>query len=154
MLSLTHALTSAVVHLNPIGIKTWMNTYISRFYLVVITWICHELSVGLTNPCQWKVGRALRPKCHFDKVFANCCTHWKLSKWQLTSLAWVWHELASMCSLSVSAPYPADTLRNNDVVITSNQRHFDVITSKWRFDVITTLLLCHMSATLPWECTK
>ena len=35
----------------------------------------------------------------------------------------------------------ADSLRNNDVVITSKRRHFDVITSKWRrFDVITTLL--------------
>ena len=42
-------------------------------------------------------------------------------------------------------PCPANTLRNNDVVITSKQRHFDVITSKWRrFDVITTLLLRHV----------
>ena len=40
---------------------------------------------------------------------------------------------------------PANTLRNNDVVITSKRRHFDVITSKWRrFDVITTLLLRHV----------
>ena len=40
---------------------------------------------------------------------------------------------------------PADTLRNNDVVVTSKRRHFDVITSKWRrFDVITTLLLRHV----------
>ena len=43
--------------------------------------------------------------------------------------------------------FPADTLRNNDVVITSKRRHFDVITSKWRrFDVITTFLLRHISA--------
>ena len=42
-------------------------------------------------------------------------------------------------------PCPADTLRNNDVVITSKRRHFDVITSKWRrLDVITTLLLRHV----------
>ena len=41
--------------------------------------------------------------------------------------------------------YPADTLCNNDVVITSKRRHFDVITSKWRrFDVITTLSLRHV----------
>ena len=41
--------------------------------------------------------------------------------------------------------FPADTLRNNDVVITSKRRHFDVITSKWRcFDVITTSLLRHV----------
>ena len=40
---------------------------------------------------------------------------------------------------------PADTLCNNDVVITSKRRHFDVITSKWRrFDVITTLSLRHV----------
>ena len=40
---------------------------------------------------------------------------------------------------------PANTLRNNDVVITSRRRHFDVITSKWRrFDVVTTLLLRHV----------
>ena len=41
--------------------------------------------------------------------------------------------------------FPADTLRNNDVVITSKRRHFDVITSKWhRFDVMTTLLLSNV----------
>ena len=40
--------------------------------------------------------------------------------------------------------YPADTLRNDDVGITSKRRHFDVIASKWRrFDVITTLFLRH-----------
>ena len=40
---------------------------------------------------------------------------------------------------------PADTLRNNDVVITSKRTHFDVFTTKWRlFDVITTLLLRHV----------
>ena len=38
---------------------------------------------------------------------------------------------------------PTNTLRNNDVVITS-KRHFDGIASKWRrFDVISTLLLRH-----------
>ena len=41
--------------------------------------------------------------------------------------------------------YPANTSRDNDVVITSQRRHFDVITSKWRrFDVITTSLLRHV----------
>ena len=35
--------------------------------------------------------------------------------------------------------FPPETLHNNDVVITSKRRHFDVITSKLRrFDVITT----------------
>ena len=39
----------------------------------------------------------------------------------------------------------ANTLRNNNVVITSRRRHFDVITSKWRrSDVITTSLLRHI----------
>ena len=44
---------------------------------------------------------------------------------------------------------PLNTWRNNNVVITSKRRHFDVIviTSKWRrFDVITTSLLRHVSA--------
>ena len=46
---------------------------------------------------------------------------------------------------TVDISNPTDTLRNNDVVITSKRRHFDVITSKWRrFDVITTLLLRHV----------
>ena len=39
----------------------------------------------------------------------------------------------------------ANTLLNNDVVITPKRRHFDVFTSKWRrFDIITTLLLRHV----------
>ena len=52
---------------------------------------------------------------------------------------------------------PADTSRNNDVVITSKRRHFDVISSKWRrFDVITTLLLRHVFIGLltPWRQNK
>ena len=37
---------------------------------------------------------------------------------------------------------PPNTWRNNDVVITSKRRHFDVITPKWRrFDIITTSLI-------------
>ena len=41
--------------------------------------------------------------------------------------------------MTITCTNPADTLRNNDVVITSIRRHNDVITSKWRrFDVITT----------------
>ena len=44
-----------------------------------------------------------------------------------------------------SSNNPADTLRNNDVVITSKRCHFDVIASKWRrFDVMPTLLLRHV----------
>ena len=40
-----------------------------------------------------------------------------------------------------------NTWRNNNVVITSKRRHFDVITSKWRcFDVITTSLLRNVFA--------
>ena len=42
---------------------------------------------------------------------------------------------------------PLNTWRNNNVVLTSKWRHFDVITSKWRrFDVIMTWLLCNVSA--------
>ena len=40
-----------------------------------------------------------------------------------------------------------NTYRNDNVVITSKRCHFGVITLKWRrFDVITTSLLCHVSA--------
>ena len=42
---------------------------------------------------------------------------------------------------------PLNTCCNNNVVIASKRRHFDVFTSKWRrFDAITTSLLCHMFA--------
>ena len=45
--------------------------------------------------------------------------------------------------------FPLNTWRNNNVVIASKRRHFDVITSKWRrFDVITTSLLRNVSAGL------
>ena len=52
---------------------------------------------------------------------------------------------------------PADTLRNNDIVISSNRRHFDLLTSKWRrFDVLTTLWLHHVFGEgfpgILWEC--
>ena len=48
--------------------------------------------------------------------------------------------LSYLCAIShLWCPVPANTLRNNDVAITSKRRHFDVITSKWRrFVVITT----------------
>ena len=51
---------------------------------------------------------------------------------------------------------PPNTWRNNNVVLTSKRRHFDVITSKWRrFGVITTSLLCNVSAGISQrECTR
>ena len=52
-----------------------------------------------------------------------------------------------------TAAFPADTLRNNDVVITSKRRHFDVITSKWRrFDVITMYyyVMCSVVWAMVW----
>ena len=46
---------------------------------------------------------------------------------------------------------PLNTWCNNNVVITSKRRHFDVISSKWRrFDVITTLLFRNVSAGMCW----
>ena len=59
--------------------------------------------------------------------------------------------LSSLYCFKPTRPKP-NTLRNNDVVITSKRRHFDVITSKWRrFDVITTLFLRHVFVgRLPW----
>ena len=57
----------------------------------------------------------------------------------------VWCNLNLDSSVKTHCRRPANTLRNNNVVITSKRRHFDVITSKWRrFDVITTLVLRHV----------
>ena len=43
---------------------------------------------------------------------------------------------------NVTKWFPLNIWRNNNVVVTSKRRHFDVIMSKWRrFDVIKTLLL-------------
>ena len=48
----------------------------------------------------------------------------------------VWH-----WGNSPGCDYPLNTWRDNNVVITSTRRHFDVITWKWRrFDVMTSLL--------------
>ena len=45
---------------------------------------------------------------------------------------------------------PANTSRNNGVVIMSKRRYFDCITSKWRrYDVISTLLLRHFFQGFP-----
>ena len=52
-----------------------------------------------------------------------------------------------MCALTCVL----DTLCNNDVVITSKRRHFDVVITKLRcFDVIMTLLLCRAFGGLRW----
>ena len=49
------------------------------------------------------------------------------------------------CRRCWNGKVPSDTLRNNNVGITSKRGHFDVITSKWRrFDVMATLLLRHV----------
>ena len=49
---------------------------------------------------------------------------------------------------------PLNTWRNNNVMITSKRRHFDVITSKWHpFDVIMTSLSPNVSAGICWWCS-
>ena len=56
-----------------------------------------------------------------------------------------WH---CQCQGRPWSSFPADTLRNNDVVVTS-KRHYDAITSKWRrFDVITALSSRHVPRVL------
>ena len=58
----------------------------------------------------------------------------------------LWHDDAR----TPTSGFPLNTWRNNNVVITSKRRYFDVIASKWRrFDVITTSLLRNMSAGFP-----
>ena len=44
--------------------------------------------------------------------------------------------------------FPPNTWRSNNVVVTSEQRHFNVITSKWCFDVITASILRDVPAGL------
>ena len=63
----------------------------------------------------------------------------------VSKIAFDWIENHIRKWLLSNSDIPADTLCNNNVVVTSKRRHLDVITSKWRsFDVITTLLLCHV----------
>ena len=71
---------------------------------------------------------------HSEQKYAHFCSEWGIVGYG-TGVFWdLW-----------SRSIPANTLRNNNVVSTSQRRHFDVITSKWRrFDVITTLLLRHV----------
>ena len=72
----------------------------------------------------------------------------------------IWSALIQVMSCvtdRIKHAYPADTLRNNDVVITSKQRHFDLITSKLRrLDVIVTFLLRHVFSgyILVYQCNK
>ena len=81
-------------------------------------------------------------------VFSDDCCQWVLKVPAHPRAPWrrVWTACAvPASSCSRWSNNPADTLRNNDVVITSKRRHFDVITSKWRrFDVMTTLLSRHV----------
>ena len=80
----------------------------------------------------------------------HCASHWwlciqeptsNISTESLSTFKCVPAKKIIICNADA---VPADTLRNNDVIITSKRRHFDVITSKLRrFHVITMLLLRH-----------
>ena len=64
--------------------------------------------------------------------------------WQLT---YSWADGDIFIIVVDKRDYPPNTWRNDNVVITSIRRHFDVITSKWRrFGVIKASLLRNMSA--------
>ena len=55
--------------------------------------------------------------------------------------------MSSTLRMRSSRPKPLSTWRNDNAVITSKRRHFDVIMSKWRrFDAIATSLLRNVSA--------
>ena len=77
---------------------------------------------------------------HMCAHFCYTMMHYGIYIWCIVGFVrWVYWWSHDTCTV------PADTLRNNDVVVTSKRRRFDVITSKWRrFDVITALLFCHM----------
>ena len=74
----------------------------------------------------------------FQKVLNNT------SIWLLLATCWNWNETLHFT--------PPNTSRNENIVITSKQRHFDVIMSQWRrFDIITTSLLCDVSVGPLWH---
>ena len=75
----------------------------------------------------------------------SCNVFWNNCSNRIQRIQWYTYSVHFIYLKTCMERYtPANTLRNNDVVITS-KRHFDVITSKWRrFDVITTLLLRHV----------
>ena len=79
-------------------------------------------------PLNYDVHHSLKRNCHhFDEIFATVCT-WNCQRDNFQSYQW------RKCLLHF--PFcPADTLRNNDVVIISKQRHFDVIA--WNEVVLT-----------------
>ena len=75
------------------------------------------------------------------RTWETACDPYNTGSWHATD------QYEHRCSMFSFCPgkcgVPANTLRNNNVVITSKRRHF--VTSKWRrFDVITTLLLRHV----------
>ena len=97
------------------------------------------------SEAKWGSWRLRSPTTHvFVQKLVRAITAKQASKLCIARLQCVCGNLP-VRPLKKTSNAERNTLRNNDVVITSKRRHFDVITSKWRrFDVITTLLLCHV----------
>ena len=106
--------------LRPTRTKVWMK-FESKYFFHLMK-------------CIWKMSAKWRifwSTSRYDNTVDVLLCFWKFSCYESCSIRQ--HQICTV---------PANTLRNNDVVITSKRRHFDVITSKWRrFGVIATLLL-------------
>ena len=107
-------------------------------------WAACGCQSSLVSPAlAWKISIIVEPYWITCKLHLKSWTVWAINYLQIQFMRFGSHAIALHQPL---CPCPQHTLRNNDVVITSKRRIFDVITSKWRrFDVITMLLLRHGS---------
>ena len=122
-------------------------------------WQCHHLrpiswEIPRSSPIEIRSFKSLRGKLVINKYVHFRCLSYAGGTMPFAP-AYASQIVVACCALHNVCRDPANTLRNNDVVITSKRRHFDVITSKWRcFDVITTSLLRHVfggERNIPWR---
>ena len=94
------------------------------------------------------VGKITYPFPNFSSAADDVCEWIGSFIPHFTEHVITWYNLLHCVkTMSQPVPIPLNTWRDNNVVITTQRRHFDVITSKWRrFDVITTSLLRDVSA--------
>ena len=134
---------------------------VSNVVNFVIVSLCHSILPGLSFLIlKWHFPSNVRECCDFTPKSIKCQI---IGRDSLKILV-IKHSHSPHFDQTIvkqipqSSYIPADTFRNNDVVIKSKPHHFDVITSKWRrFDVITTLLLRHVFGRIPqleWCCSK
>ena len=163
-----------------LGVVCLLKHVCTRKYVDILRWEfrvswLHEIKKGLI---VCKTNETIREWIHPRSIYLNMCciTYMLVCFFFYIQLIFSLYTHSPTFCVLISRPLvivgicrgilytsmcPANTLRNNDVVITSKRRHFDVITSKWRrFDVITTLLLryvfrgCLQGRCCMYEATK